>query len=43
VLTSTLLFYDTCPVENLYTSDFPGDKVKDEHPLVGCQGYVAVI
>jgi hypothetical protein len=26
------------PVENLHTSDFPGDNVEYEHTFVGCQG-----
>jgi hypothetical protein len=28
------------PVENLHASDFPGDNVEDNHPLVRCQSYI---
>jgi hypothetical protein len=36
------LFSNILPVENFNTSNFPGDNVKDEHPLIGCQGDVPV-
>jgi hypothetical protein len=33
-------FPNIFPVENLHTSDFPGDNVEYQHPLSGCQGYI---